>query len=64
MVVVGRGEWDVMSPVCTAVQLSVGAGFVHVCVYARSHVCFGMPPWMRCPPSVSPIGGYQRPVVV
>lgn len=26
MVVQGRGEWDLMSPVCTAVLLSVGGG--------------------------------------
>lgn len=26
MVVQGRGEWDLMSPVCTAVMLSVGGG--------------------------------------
>lgn len=47
VVVVGRGEWDVMSPVCTAVPLSVGAGLVRVCVYARSHVCLSMPPRMQ-----------------
>lgn len=26
VVVQGRGEWDLMSPVCTAVLLSVGGG--------------------------------------
>lgn len=31
------GGWDVMSPVCTAGLLSVGAGFVCVCVFM--HAC-------------------------
>lgn len=57
MVVQGRGEWDLMSPLCTAVLLSVGGGavacvlFLCMCNHAGMsvlvchHAGCGVPPF-------------------